>query len=121
MTKQQFLSKIRNIVNDALACGVSRDCVQVPIMKVQREYIESLEKRVAELEETAIVWHKYQDEKPEPSHEYEVNIPVIVYSKMLGYTYFADYNINSEYFWSYTTKIMASHWAYLPSLPKGES
>lgn len=74
--------------------------------------------RIAELEKQAIVWHKYPDEKPEPSHEYEVNIPVIVYSGMLGYTYFADYNTDSEYFWSHGTKIMTSHWAYLPEPPR---
>ena len=81
---------------------------------------DSLQARITELEKSAVVWHKYPDEKPKPSYENEVNIPVIIYSKMLGYTYFADYNTESGNFWSRGAKIMASHWAYLPTPPEGE-
>ncbi|HPS40250.1 MAG TPA: hypothetical protein PL124_12595, partial [Candidatus Cloacimonadota bacterium] len=56
--------------------------------------VKRQQEQIAELEKLTIVWHKYPDEKPDPSHEYEVNIPVMIYS-MNGCTYFADYNIDS--------------------------
>jgi len=84
------------------------------------EDVDALRSRIEELEKQTIVWHRYPDEKPDPSHEYEANIPVIIYS-MNGCTYFADYNIDSGNFWRYGGKENnVSHWAYLPEPPREE-
>ena len=76
--------------------------------------------RIAELEKQAVVWHKYPDEKPKPSHEYEVNIPVMIalINNYIAETDFADYNTESDTFWRYGTKYKGiTYWAYLPEPP----
>ena len=91
--------------------------------------IEAGDKRIAELEAenaklraSAVMWHKYPDEEPEPSHEYEVNIPLIVVIKTSHcWTDFALYNLDSFRFWRHGNKEEGvTHWAYLPDTPTRE-
>lgn len=106
--------------DDCLSLGYAYDDEEVISKKLQK-FIAT---QTAELIAKAIVWHKYPDEKPEQSHEYEVNVPVII-AVTTCYTLesdFADYNIDSDTFWRYGTKYKGiTHWAYLPALPKDES
>ena len=104
-----------------IKCRMYPASFAVHIQQWQSRPIEdALQARITELEKQVVVWHNYPEEKPEPSYEYEVNIPVIIYS-MNGCTYFADYNIDSGNFWRYGGKENnVSHWAYLPEPPREE-
>ena len=72
---------------------------------------------IAELEKSAIVWHRYPDEKPQ-----HCGLPVSV----LCYTeendmFTAFYSVDENSFFDGDWRTNVSHWAYLPEPPREES
>lgn len=90
--------------------------IQKPVHRPGMNVLLEFEAENAKLRASAVMWHKYPDEEPEPSHEYEVNIPLIVVIKTSHcWTDFAYYNLDSFRFWRHGNKEEdVTHWAYLP-------
>jgi len=60
-----------------------------------------------------ITWYMAEQTMPTQSHEYEINIPILV-QEPNGNVCYAEYNIESGNCWSGCRKISMLAWAYMP-------
>ncbi len=105
---------ITNEMGDNPICGACALASELCVM--------SLQARIAELEKSAIVWHKYPDEKPECQGDYGIGVNVMVIIQTAsGLVSYADYNTDSGKFWRYGGQVCdVIGFAYLPEPPEVE-
>jgi len=116
MTRAEYQKRLRLICKEYTGEEKWRK-----LSDLETAYNAALMAKIRKLKSQTIVWHKYPDEKPKPSYEYEVNIPlIVVVEKDCPWTGTAYYNTESGNFWHGSSKVKdVLFWAYLPAPPEG--
>jgi hypothetical protein len=104
-------------IEDALQARIAE--LETTLQEIHQHYddthaeeVNKLNARIAELKKSAVVWHKYPDEKPQKTDHYLIHCPI------LNKRHFDFWHNDIQKWDRYDEYVI--HWAYLPEPPDRE-
>jgi hypothetical protein len=104
-------------IDDALQARIAE--LETTLQEIHQHYddthaeeVNELNARIAELKKSAVVWHKYPDEKPQKTDHYLIHCPI------LNKRHFDFWHNDIQKWDRYDEYVI--HWAYLPEPPDRE-